>query len=200
MANIETIEIDALNFAEVAAPATPSAASVVVYAKSDGLLYSKDDAGTETLVSGGGSTFRKAVVYRTSTQAIATATWTSVGFDNEEVDADGVHDNVTNNSRLTIPASWNTRNVRVGANVEFSGNATGSRGARIIKNGATRLGEVIGPTAEVTLPVRLLVETRPLVVATADYFEVQMWQNSGGSVNTQATADSTLYFWAYTVD
>lgn len=53
MANIETIEIDTLNFAEGAAPATPSAASVVVYSKADGLMYSKDDAGVETLMSSG---------------------------------------------------------------------------------------------------------------------------------------------------
>lgn len=40
---------------EEAAPATPSAGEVVVYAKADGLLYSKDDAGMETALSGGGS-------------------------------------------------------------------------------------------------------------------------------------------------
>lgn len=33
--------------------ATPGAAQVTVYAKADGLLYSKDDAGAETLMSGG---------------------------------------------------------------------------------------------------------------------------------------------------
>jgi hypothetical protein len=38
---------------EEAAPATPASGTVVVYAKADGLLYSKDDVGTETLVSGG---------------------------------------------------------------------------------------------------------------------------------------------------
>lgn len=37
------------------APGTPSAGQVAVYAKVDGLLYSKDDAGVETLVSGGAS-------------------------------------------------------------------------------------------------------------------------------------------------
>lgn len=42
-----------IDFDEAAAPATPGAAQVRLYAKSDGLLYSKDDAGTETLVSGG---------------------------------------------------------------------------------------------------------------------------------------------------
>ena len=40
-------------FAEIAAPSTPSTGKVVLYAKSDGLVYSKDDAGVETLVSSG---------------------------------------------------------------------------------------------------------------------------------------------------
>jgi hypothetical protein len=40
-------------FTEAAAPATPSSGKVVLYAKTDGLLYSKDDAGVETQVSGG---------------------------------------------------------------------------------------------------------------------------------------------------
>jgi hypothetical protein len=35
-------------------PATPAAGKVVLYAKSDGLLYSKDDAGAETALGGGG--------------------------------------------------------------------------------------------------------------------------------------------------
>lgn len=38
---------------EGAAPSTPPAGEVVTYAKADGLMYSKDDAGTETLMSGG---------------------------------------------------------------------------------------------------------------------------------------------------
>lgn len=42
-------------FAEAAAPSTPAAGKVVVYAKTDGLMYSKDDAGAETLMSSGGA-------------------------------------------------------------------------------------------------------------------------------------------------
>lgn len=40
-------------YPEIAAPGTPASGTVAVYAKADGLLYSKDDAGAETLVSGG---------------------------------------------------------------------------------------------------------------------------------------------------
>jgi len=46
-------EAQKLTYAEVAAPSTPASGKVVTYAKSDGLMYSKDDAGTETLMSAG---------------------------------------------------------------------------------------------------------------------------------------------------
>src|SRR5574341_1141008 len=41
-----------LTLAEAAAPATPSTGKVTVYAKADGLVYAKDDAGTEKILSG----------------------------------------------------------------------------------------------------------------------------------------------------
>ena len=53
MARIQDIDIPYLEFAEAAAPGTPAAAVSRLYVKADGLFYSKDDAGTETLVSGG---------------------------------------------------------------------------------------------------------------------------------------------------
>jgi hypothetical protein len=46
-------EATKIPFVEAAAPATPAASRVVVYAKTDGLMYSKDDAGTETAMSDG---------------------------------------------------------------------------------------------------------------------------------------------------
>ena len=49
-----TSTLDGLNFAEVTPPATPPAGKVVIYAKSDGLIYSKDDVGTEAALGGGG--------------------------------------------------------------------------------------------------------------------------------------------------
>ena len=55
MADLETAAKTKSTFAEGAAPGTPSAATVIAYAKADGLMYSKDDAGTETLMSSGAS-------------------------------------------------------------------------------------------------------------------------------------------------
>lgn len=45
----------AITVPEIAAPATPSAGKVVIYVKSDGKLYIKDDAGTETDLTAAGS-------------------------------------------------------------------------------------------------------------------------------------------------
>lgn len=53
MARIDAIEIPKLLFDEGAAPSTPASTNVALYAKADGLLYSKDDAGVETLLSSG---------------------------------------------------------------------------------------------------------------------------------------------------
>lgn len=54
MARIQDIDIPHLEFGEAAAPGTPASGIVRLYAKTDGLLYSKDDAGAETVVTGGG--------------------------------------------------------------------------------------------------------------------------------------------------
>lgn len=44
----------AVTVPEIATPGTPASGKVAVYAKSDGKLYIKDDAGTETDLAGGG--------------------------------------------------------------------------------------------------------------------------------------------------
>lgn len=51
-------ETTLVNFIEGAAASTPSANRVVTYAKADGLMYSKDDAGVETLMSAGAAATR----------------------------------------------------------------------------------------------------------------------------------------------
>lgn len=58
-------------FAEAAAPSTPAANKVVIYAKSDGLMYSKDDAGTETLMSGGSGSGIPATIFDAKGDIIA---------------------------------------------------------------------------------------------------------------------------------
>jgi hypothetical protein len=57
VAKLQDIVTPQLQFTEgVAAPDTPDSGVVRIYAKDDGLLYSKDDAGTERLLSSGATT------------------------------------------------------------------------------------------------------------------------------------------------
>lgn len=63
---------DFIDFAEVAAPATPAAGRVRQYAKADGKLYQKDDAGVETdLAAAGGGALGAWTAY--------TPTWAASG-------------------------------------------------------------------------------------------------------------------------
>jgi len=59
MANLKVSEqaYPSTRYTEAAAPSTPASGEVITYAKADGLMYAKDDAGVETALSnsGGGS-------------------------------------------------------------------------------------------------------------------------------------------------
>lgn len=55
------------DYPESASPATPSSGHVRVYAKADGNMYQKDDAGTETSLAGGGSGAPTTATYITQT-------------------------------------------------------------------------------------------------------------------------------------
>ena len=87
MATIPASENDlpAGAFAEGAAPATPATGQVTVYAKSDGLLYWKDDAGTE--YAGRRRATRDAVDVDASTRRGWVITATDVQAAIEELDA-----------------------------------------------------------------------------------------------------------------
>ena len=106
MANIETIEIGALNFAEVAAPATPSAASVIVYAKADGKLYIKDDAGTETdLTQGGGAAVGNLwTMSKSSSQTLTNGGTDTITWDTTNIDGGGSVIDLAND-RFVAPAT-----------------------------------------------------------------------------------------------
>ena len=61
-----------VDFQESASPGTPASGSVLLYAKADGFLYSKDDAGTETQLGGGAVDLK--IIYTDETLTIPTNT------------------------------------------------------------------------------------------------------------------------------
>jgi hypothetical protein len=62
MAALDELSTPKLIFDEGAAPATPASGKVVIYAKADGSLYQKDDAGTETGLASGSSGIAATIV------------------------------------------------------------------------------------------------------------------------------------------
>ena len=119
--------------------------------------------------------FRSVIVRKTVDQTIVTATDTTLTWDTETDDPDGMHDNVTNNNRLTAPVAgiylaivcitWDVTapagtNYEVwirdqGTNIRGKSNASGSTQSQVVS----------------TL-VRL---------ALNDWVEVQVHQNSGSN-------------------
>lgn len=142
--------------------------------------------------------FSGARVHNSAVQAIATATWTSITFDTERFDTDAFHSTATNTSRLTIPT---TGYYFIGADLSLAANATGTaRFCRFFLNGTTRIGgeQGAGYTPVAGNVIRFNPSTIYSLTAT-NYVEVQLFQDSGGNLNSEVTANSTPEFYIHRI-
>jgi len=98
-----------------------------------------------------------------------------------------MHDNVTNNSRITIPPDGKGKYL-ITASLSFTINGIGNRGVRIRKNGTGQLRRVLSSNAGsgsfVTATVTDIVD-----FAAGDYIEIAAWQNSDTTLNLLTGAD-----------
>lgn len=177
-----------IDLGEGAAPATPGAGKVRIYAKTDGSAYQKDDAGTETGLAGGGggaSNLASARYQRTS----GNYTTTSTSF----VDVDPT------NMALTIATG--ARRVLIG----FTGSCFNSGPDTVFFDVAidgTRMGGAFGLMGENegTGAYRNLsfFEVSAVLSAGSHTFKLQ-WRNVNGTTTTMpgATASSSTHptFW-----
>lgn len=120
-----------------------------------------------------------------STQIISDSTWTSISFDAEDFDSHGAHDTSTNNTRYICPVAGY---YLFNGGTWLAANAAGVRFNRWAKNGTaidnggnefpvTPAGALWGaPAKGIIIPLNV-----------SDYVQLQVWQNSGGNLNT-ATA------------
>lgn len=118
-------------------------------------------------------------VAKSATQSIATITATTVTFSNAATfNTDSMHDAVINNTRLTI----NTPGVySVTGGAWFATNATGTyRITSIWKNGV----EVMSSNMKASAAEHRGFVTTLETCAAGDYFELVVYQDSGGAVNT----------------
>lgn len=125
-----------------------------------------------------------------STQTLTTATWTTITWDNPAsanmVDTYGGYVPGSSTSRYTAVVAGT---YRIRGLVNFTFNATGLRGAKILKNGSVIQGSsdrraapsVTGSTPTCEWFVPMLV---------SDYVEIQGYQSSGGNLTTSVDSDA----------
>jgi hypothetical protein len=131
-------------------------------------------------------------VYSTGTQSLTHDTSASVAFANERFDTDTMHDNVTNNSRITLTTAGVyivTACVRFAARSDYSRLTIGLR-----VNGTTSIGTTNDQSP--TNTARDLSVTTIYKFAAADYVEVRVTQENGAAAaaNIETVANQTNEF------
>jgi len=138
--------------------------------------------------------FRGAFVDKSSNQSISSSTTTAISFDQEIYDTDDIHDNSTNNTRLTVPTGI-TR-VRLTGNASYGASAsnTGRTQVSVLKNSTFFAGAgsiSLANTSSTFLFGRTINVTTPVVIVSAgDFFELAVFQDSGGSFNVFPTEET----------
>lgn len=126
--------------------------------------------------------------FRGTAQSINNSTFTSINLTSESVDTDGLHDNVTNNTRLTIAL---TGKYLIIGFLQFATNGTGERICRLLLNGTDGLGD-FGLPASASIAIVIVNSAYSGFTAT-NYIEIQAWQNSGGALNVDGASLSAIY-------
>lgn len=168
----------------IAATANDTVARLAV--GTNGYVLTADSAeatGLKWAAAASGSTFSGCSLYRSSSQTISNATNTNLTFDTELYDTDAYHSTSTNTDRITIP-SGKAGKYLITASAAWPSNATGERSMRLLKNGSTSdnnncvwagFGSSSGNT--------IMVVSRVVDAAVADYFTLRVYQSSGGNLD-----------------
>jgi len=138
--------------------------------------------------SGGGDACK---VKRTTNQAILNATATIINFTAEDYDTNSLHDNSTNNTRLTCKMAGI---YHIFGCVRFESNATGSRIINVLKNGTDKLVSVRVESVEASGQHTTTTLSTDDELALNDYVELQVWQNSGGTLDIEVLTGSAPKF------
>lgn len=147
---------------------------------------------TVNIPTGGGAAAEAVKATRTTDQNIPNNTPTVLDFNSEEFDTDTMHDNVTNNSRLTINTAgkW-----LFGFNCRWENDIDGDRFVRLLKNGTTIVGQqMLNPGS----PEYYQCTTFPLQDAiVTDFYEIEVQHTAGNALDVEAAGTPPPTFWAH---
>ena len=114
-----------------------------------------------------------------------------MALNQERWDTHAQHDPSTDNSRLTCKVAGK---YLITGNLRYESNATGERDAWIRLNGSTIIAEVRQEALEQT-PAGTYVNVSTIYdLAVNDYVELGAWQNSGGALNVEVSANTSPEF------
>lgn len=131
----------------------------------------------------------KCRAYSTSSTSAPHSTNTYIALGAESFDTDTMHDNTTNNSRLTCKTAGDYMII---GNVEFCRNSTGIRAVNIVKNHtATIASNVAGTVPDATGWTTCSVCT-VVTLAVNDYIELAVYQDSGTTLTIGENVASVL--------
>jgi hypothetical protein len=134
-------------------------------------------------------------VYSDAVITCATGAQKSHTFNLERYDTDTMHDNVTNNTRITIKTAGV---YSVGANMFFVANSVGLRVLTIMLNDTVGISDSRYNAA--TAPNYTGVNCGCVYkFAANDYITCDCYQDSGGNLNTVIVGNRTPEFWAQRV-
>ena len=128
---------------------------------------------------------------RLTTQSIPNTSLTAVQFTTADAwDSDSLHDPSTNSERITFGSGmggdWD-----VGWAIEWNGDATGYRYARVLLNGSTAILGLSDRTAPSAATDWEHSAVTPYSFSSGDYITLQAYQSSGSSL-----AINQAVFWA----
>jgi hypothetical protein len=131
--------------------------------------------------------------YKDANQSIADSTATAVTYAAENFDTNSFHDNVTNNSRFTVPSGQGGYYLCIAQNAYANVAATGSREVVFRKNGSTYMTQTSIPGANIAR-ANCVYAVEVLNLVATDYVEVLAYQTSGGSLNLVHDLSTVSYF------
>jgi hypothetical protein len=123
-------------------------------------------------------------VYKSAQQNISNGSQTVLTFSDEAFDTDNMHDNVTNNSRLTVNKAGL---YLIKGQANYGSSATGRRQTSLTKNGTLALGSTEAPAVSGSDTIQQVTALAKL--AANDYIELTAYQTSGAGMNIGTSGD-----------
>jgi len=158
---------------------------------------SAEATGVKWAASGGSSTFAGVSVFKSADQSIASGSFTAATFDSENWDTDAFHDNVTNNSRLTVPSGKAGRyHITVNAYIPTqSPNGTKFYFVYLKLNGTTLVAITSCPNPDDSHADNVvgLCLTRVLDLAVSDYVEAFIYVTTTGVTLSKTYTNFEMY-------